>query len=63
MTKINEALRLMREEGLTAHAAALRAKLQPAAVYRKLAQAKRVPCPCCGSLVRPEQIDRTKLKD
>ncbi len=67
MSKTQDALRLIREKGLTPYAAAKEAGITPttlyAAIKREEAKGAIVACPCCGSLVPGEKINRDVLKD
>ncbi len=67
MSKTQDALRLMREKGMTPYAAAKEAGITPttlyAAIKREEAKGVLASCPCCGSLVPAEKIDRDVLKD
>lgn len=66
MSKTQEALRLLREKGLTPYAAAKEAGITPttlyAAIKREEAKGAMAACPCCGSLVPAEKINRDVLK-
>lgn len=66
MSKTQDALRLMREKGLTPYAAAKEAGITPttlyAAIRREEAKGVIERCPCCGSQVPAERIDRSVLK-
>lgn len=66
MSKTQEALKLMREKGLTPYAAAKDAGITPttlyAAIRREEAKGTMSACPCCGSVVPTAKIDRTVLK-
>jgi len=67
MSKTQEALRLLREKGLTPYAAAKEAGITPttlyAAIKREEAKGNMASCPCCGSVVPAEKIDHSVLKD
>lgn len=67
MSKTQDALKLMRDKGLTPYAAAKEAGITPttlyAAIKREEAKGAIVACPCCGSLVPAEKIDHGVLKD
>ncbi len=67
MSKTQDALRLMRENGLTPYAAAKEAGITPttlyAAIKREEAKGAITACPCCGTLVPGEKINRTLLKE
>lgn len=67
MSKTQDALRLMRERGLTPYAAAKEIGITPttlyAAIKREEAKGNMASCPCCGSLVPAEKINREVLKD
>jgi predicted DNA-binding protein (UPF0251 family) len=67
MSKTQDALRLMREKGLTPYAAAKEAGITPttlyAAIKREEAKGTMAACPCCGSLVPTEKINRNALKE
>ena len=59
MSKTDEALRLIADEGLTPYAAAKKAGITPTTVYVAMQRRKgKVTCPCCGSLVDAEQIKK-----
>lgn len=66
MSKTQNALKLMREKGLSAYAAAKEAGITPTAIYaaikREEAKGTLAACPCCGSLVSGEKINREVLK-
>lgn len=66
MSKTQDALRLMRERGLTPYAAAKEIGITPttlyAAIRREEAKGAMEPCPCCGSVVPAEKINRDVLK-
>ena len=67
MSKTQDALKLMREKGLTPYAAAKEeAGITPttlyAAIKREEAKGALAICPCCGSVVPAEKIDRSVLK-
>ena len=67
MSKTDEALKLV-EEGLTPYAAAKQVGITPTTVYvamRRIEAARaagKVPCPCCGTVVPGDQINRQVLK-
>ncbi|MCK9511218.1 MAG: helix-turn-helix domain-containing protein [Pigmentiphaga sp.] len=65
MSKTQEALRLMHDKGLTAYAAAKEVGITPttlyAAIKREEAKGAMEACPCCGSMVRAERINRSAL--
>lgn len=67
MSKTQDALRLMREMGLTPYAAAKEAGITPttlyAAIKREESKGAIERCPCCGTLVPVEKINRDALKD
>ena len=67
MSKTQDALRLMREKGLSPYAAAKEAGITPttlyAAIKREEAKGNMASCPCCGSVVPAEKIDHSVLKD
>lgn len=67
MSKTQDALRLMREKGLTPYAAAKEAGITPttlyAAIKREGLKQEIEPCPCCGTPVPREKINRAVLKD
>lgn len=67
MSKTQDALRLMREKGMTPYAAAKEAGITPttlyAAIKREEAKGTVAACPCCGSLVPAEKIKQDVLKD
>jgi predicted transcriptional regulator len=67
MSKTQEALRLMREKGMTPYAAAKEAGITPttlyAAIKREEAKGVITACPCCGTLVPGEKVNRDVLKD
>jgi hypothetical protein len=56
----------MRERGLTPYAAAKKVGITPTTLYtaikREEAKGTMEACPCCGSMVLTERIDRTVLK-
>lgn len=66
MSKTQDALRLMREKGLTPYAAAKEVGITPttlyAAIRREEAKGAMEACPCCGSMVPTERINRAVLK-
>ncbi|MBU1363953.1 MAG: helix-turn-helix domain-containing protein [Gammaproteobacteria bacterium] len=66
MSKTQDALRLMREKGLTPYAAAKEVGITPttlyAAIKREEAKGVITNCPCCGTLVPGEKINRDVLK-
>lgn len=66
MSKTQDALKLMREKGLTPYAAAKEAGITPttlyAAIKREEAKGALATCPCCGSVVPAEKIDRNVLR-
>lgn len=66
MSKTQDALRLMREKGMTPYAAAKEAGITPttlyAAIKREEAKGVLASCPCCGSLVPAEKIKQDVLK-
>ncbi|MFZ3017127.1 MAG: hypothetical protein WA056_01570 [Gallionella sp.] len=66
MSKTQDALRMMREKGLTPYAAAKEAGITPttlyAAIRREEAKGAMEACPCCGSLVQADKINRAVLK-
>ncbi|GEM_PF-6645069 len=65
-SKTQQALRLMREKGMTPYAAAKEAGIVPSAIYaaikREEAKGTMEACPCCGSMVPTERINRAVLK-
>jgi len=65
MSKTQDALRLMREKGLTPYAAAKEAGITPttlyAAIRREEAKGAMVACPCCGSMVPAERVNQDVL--
>lgn len=67
MSKTQDALKLMREKGLTPYAAAKEAGITPttlyAAIRREEAKGTMSACPCCGSMVPTAKINRGVLKD
>ena len=67
MSKTQDALRLVREEGLTPYAAAKAAGITPttlyAAIKREEAKGSMVACPCCGTVVDATRIKVDLLKD
>ncbi len=66
MSKTQDALRLIREKGMTPYAAAKEAGITPttlyAAIKREEAKGVIAACPCCGTLVPGEKINRDVLK-
>lgn len=67
MSKTQDALRLMREKGLTPYAAAKEAGITPttlyAAIKREESKTAKELCPCCGQVVREGfEINRDVLK-
>jgi hypothetical protein len=66
MSKTQLALGLMRDKGLTAYAAAKEAGITPTVLYnaikRETAKGTMEPCPCCGTVVPVEKIDRSVLQ-
>ena len=66
MSKTQDALKLMREKGLTPYAAAKEAGITPTTLYvaikREEAKGALATCPCCGSVVPAERINRSVLK-
>lgn len=66
MSKTQEALRLLREKGLTPYAAAKEVGITPTTLYtaikREEAKGAMAACPCCGSMVSAEKINRRVLK-
>ena len=62
MSKVEEAMRLVREEGLTAYAAAKAVGVALSSVYSAQQRAKlkelqgMIACPCCGSMVAAEKL-------
>ncbi len=66
MSKTQDALRLIREKGMTPYAAAKEAGITPttlyAAIKREEAKGVLAACPCCGTLVPAEKINRDVLK-
>lgn len=67
MSKTQDALQLIREKGLTPYAAAKEVGITPttlyAAIRREEAKGAIASCPCCGSQVPAERINRDVLKD
>lgn len=67
MSKTQDALRLIREKGMTPYAAAKEVGITPttlyAAIKREESKKAMEACPCCGSLVPAEKINRYVLKD
>jgi len=67
MSKTQDALRLMKDKGLTPYAAAKEVGITPttlyAAIRREEAKGAITACPCCGTLVQAEKINRSVLKD
>jgi hypothetical protein len=65
MSKTQDALRLMREKGMTPYAAAKEAGITPTVVYtaikREEAKGTMEACPCCGSMVPTERINSAVL--
>ena len=67
MSKTEEALMYI-DEGMTPYAAAKKAGITSTTVYVALKRreankaAGKVTCPCCGSVVDAERIDRSVLK-
>jgi transposase-like protein len=65
MSKTQEAIALV-NQGMTPFAAAKQVGLSPNTLYvalRKLREKKGVePCPCCGSMVPTDTINRDVLK-
>lgn len=67
LTKTQRALALV-DQGMKAYAAAREVGVAPNAVYlalkkrREAAAAGFVDCPCCGSMVPAEKINRDVLK-
>lgn len=66
MSKTQDALQLIREKGLTPYAAAKEVGITPttlyAAIKREASKMAMSACPCCGSLVPAEKINRDVLK-
>ncbi len=66
MSKTQDALRLIKEKGLTPYAAAKEAGITPttlyAAIKREEAKGTVAACPCCGTLVPAEKINQEVLK-
>jgi len=66
MSKTQDALRLIREKGLTPYAAAKEVGITPTTLYsaikREEAKSEKQACPCCGTLVPNEKINREVLK-
>lgn len=68
MSKTDDALRFIDQDGLSPYAAAKKAGITPTTVYVALkrreaaAAAGKEPCPCCGTLVPGEKINRDVLK-
>ncbi|MDD2743005.1 MAG: hypothetical protein PHV02_12070 [Rhodocyclaceae bacterium] len=67
MSKTQDALRLIKDKGLTPYAAAKEAGITPttlyAAIRREEAKGAMASCPCCGTVVSSEKIDYSVLKD
>lgn len=67
MSKTQDALRLMRDKGMTPYAAAKEVGITPttlyAAIKREEAKGVMTACPCCGSIVGSEKINRDVLKE
>lgn len=66
MSKTQDALQLIRDKGLTPYAAAKEVGITPTTLYAaiKREESKKVmePCPCCGTMVPGERINRSVLK-
>jgi hypothetical protein len=66
MSKTQDALRLMREKALTPYAAAKEVGITPttlyAAIKREETKGVLAACPCCGTLVPAEKINRDVLR-
>jgi hypothetical protein len=66
MSKTQEAIRLMREKGITPYAAAKEVGITPTTLYtglkREEAKGTMKPCPCCGSVVPVDKINTAVLK-
>ncbi|WP_205203101.1 hypothetical protein [Azonexus hydrophilus] len=66
MSRTQQALALWRA-GYTPYAAAKEVGLSPTALYaaikREEAKGNMASCPCCGSVVPAEKINREVLKD
>lgn len=68
MSKTQEALAFLADhEGESVYSVAKRFGLAPTTLYTALAReklkAQKEPCPCCGTLVPAEKINRDVLKD
>lgn len=63
-SKTMQAMDLIKEEGLSAYAAAKRLGINPSAVTRALQRREdKAICPCCGQVVREGyDVDRSVLK-
>lgn len=68
MSRTEQALKLIEEERLTPYAAAKQVGITPTTVYAAMRRqeaaraAGKVSCPCCGTTVPTNQIDRSVLK-
>ena len=61
-TKLAEAFGYM-EQGMNAHAAAVKAGLAPQHLYVAIKKRRLTErCPCCSSMVEPGKINREVLK-
>jgi transposase-like protein len=67
MSKTQDALRLIKDKGMTPYAAAREVGITPttlyAAIRREEAKGAMAACPCCGTVVSSEKIDSSVLKD
>ena len=62
MSKTDQALKLV-DEGLTPYAAAKQVGITPTTVYVAMQRRKgKEKCPCCGTIVPGDQINRKVLK-
>lgn len=66
MSKTQDALQLIRDNGLTPYAAAKEVGITPttlyAAIKREASKMAMAACPCCGTMVPGERIKRSVLK-
>lgn len=62
MSRVQDAIALMRSANITANKAAEQVGVRVSAVYaaikREQKKAGMVPCPCCGSMVDPSKVSR-----
>ncbi len=62
MSRVQEAIALMRSENVTANKAAEQIGVRVSAVYaaikREQKKAGMIPCPCCGTMVDPDRVRR-----